>query len=105
MTKTVKEITAGDCLVMAFMHGIQSDFLPKDEVRQRIAGFRASNTYTEILKELEAIIRAAKPPIIDTQSRRKLYAKDEDQMWYDRGQNDTIKRYEANLLTALYEQE
>ena len=54
MTETAKQITPGECLVMAFMHGIQSDLLPKDEVRHRIAGFRASKTYTEILKELEA---------------------------------------------------
>ena len=53
---------------------------------------------TSLIKELVA---EAKPPVIDTPSRIKLYADDEGQMWYDRGQNDTIARFEQNLLKAL----
>ena len=55
---------------------------------------------TSLIKELVA---EAKPPVIDTPSRTKLYADDEGQMWYDRGQNDTIARFEQNLLKALEE--
>ena len=53
---------------------------------------------TSLIKELVA---EAKPPVIDTPSRIKLYADDEGQMWYDRGQNDTIARFVQNLLKAL----
>ena len=55
---------------------------------------------TSLIKELVA---EAKPPAIDASSRIKLYADDEGQMWYDRGQNDTIARFEQNLLKALEE--
>ena len=55
---------------------------------------------TSLIKELVA---EAKPPVIDTPSRIKLYADDEGQMWYDRGQNDTIARFDQNLLKALEE--
>ena len=60
----------------------------------------AKQAITSLTKELVA---EAKPPMIDTTSRIKLYADDEGQMWYDRGQNDTIARFEQNLLKALEE--
>ena len=53
---------------------------------------------TSLIKELVA---EAKPPVIDTPSRIKIYADNEGQMWYDRGQNDTIARFEQNLLKEL----
>lgn len=61
---------------------------------------RAKQLITSLIKELVA---EAKPPVIDTQRRSKRYANDEGQMWYDRGQNDTIARFEQNLLKALEE--
>ena len=60
----------------------------------------AKAAITSLIKELVA---EAKPPAIDTPSRIKLYADGEGQMWYDRGQNDTIARFEQNLLKALEE--
>ena len=60
----------------------------------------AQAAITSLNRELVA---EAKPPVIDTPSRIKLYADDEGQMWYDRGQNDTIARFEQNLLKALGE--
>ena len=60
----------------------------------------AKQALTSLIKELVA---EAKPPVIDTPSRIKLYADDEGQMWYDRGQNDTIARFDQNLLKALEE--
>ena len=67
---------------------------------QKRADKKAKQAITSLIKELVA---EAKPPVIDTQSRIKLYADDEGQMWYDRGQNDTIARFEQNLLKALEE--
>ena len=61
---------------------------------------RLKQAITSLIKELVA---EAKPPVIDTPSRIKLYADDEGQMWYDRGQNDTIARFEQNLLNVLEE--
>ena len=61
---------------------------------------KTKQAITSLIKELVA---EAKPPAIDTSSRIKLYADDEGQMWYDRGQNDTIARFEQNLLKALEE--
>lgn len=61
---------------------------------------QAKQAITSLIKELVA---EAKPPVIDTPSRIKLYADDEGQMWYDRGQNDTIARFEQNLLKELEE--
>ena len=62
--------------------------------------WKAKQAFKSLIKELVA---EAKPPAIDTSSRIKLYADDEGQMWYDRGQNDTIARFEQNLLKALEE--
>ena len=61
---------------------------------------QAKQAITSLIKEL---VTEAKPPVVDTPSRIKLYADDEGQMWYDRGQNDTIARFEQNLLKALEE--
>ena len=71
-------------------------------LNEQLSGDRAEakQAITSLIKELVA---EAKPPAIDTSSRIKLYADDEGQMWYDRGQNDTIARFEQNLLKALEE--
>lgn len=41
-------------IVTGFMYGVQSDLLPKDEVRHRIEGFKATQGYKEALTLLEA---------------------------------------------------
>ena len=61
------------------------------------------NTKQALISLIKELVAEAKPPVIDTPSRIKLYADDEGQMWYDRGQNDTIARFEQNLLKALEE--
>ena len=72
----------------------------QDEQNYRQYRTEAKQAITSLIKELVA---EAKPPVIDTPSRIKLYADDEGQMWYDRGQNDTIDRFEQNLLKELEE--
>ena len=72
----------------------------QDEQNYRQYRTEAKQAIASLIKELVA---EAKPPAIDTSSRIKLYADGEGQMWYDRGQNDTIARFEQNLLKALEE--
>lgn len=96
MTKSIKDIATD-----AFMAGRKSmelEFESKGRAIQRPIDAQIRD-YT---KEIEAIIREARPPTIDMPSRLKIHAEDYRQMFYDMGQNDTIKRYEANLRQALY---
>lgn len=74
--------------------------LREDTEKVELLVANAKQAITSLIKELVA---EAKPPVIDTPSRIKLYADDEGQMWYDRGHNDTIARFEQNLLKALEE--
>lgn len=107
MTKTAKEIIRHHLKRVYFngstdMVARQNGVIPNDT---KLGETQIEVELDQAIKEIEAIMSAAAPPAIDTPSRIKIYADGEGQMWYDRGQNDTIKRYEANLKQALYGKE
>jgi len=60
-------------IMIGFLYGIQSDFLPADEVRHRMAGFRNTQGYKDAL----AHIRTEKLKLL-AEVRERVVGEDED---------------------------
>lgn len=45
-------------LIIGFLYGIQSDFLPPEEVKHRVAGFKNTKGYKEAKSNLKSLIQA-----------------------------------------------
>jgi len=54
ITMTEQDNTAMELPIIAgFLYGIQSDFLPDEEVRHRVAGFRTTKGYKEAMQLIQ----------------------------------------------------
>lgn len=49
-TDTNQASEADKAVMIGFLYGIQSDFLPDDEVRHRVAGFRNTQGYKDAIE-------------------------------------------------------
>ena len=67
-------------IMIGFLYGIQSDFLPADEVRHRMAGFRHTQGYKDAIE----LIRTEKLKLL-AEVRERVVGEDETRIPSDGG--------------------